>query len=111
MTEIVNLKGYQRKYLRGLAHSLKPIVLIGQKGVNNSVADSLDEALTKHELVKAKFIEDKDKDSKQRAIEWLERATKAVLVGQIGHTAIFYRPHPEPDKRQIVLPLSSSDDI
>jgi len=24
------LKGYQKKYLRGLAHSLKPVVLIGQ---------------------------------------------------------------------------------
>ena len=52
-----NLSSSQRKYLRGVAHGLKPVVLIGQKGLTTSVVDALDEALMTHELVKAKFID------------------------------------------------------
>lgn len=108
MTDIATLKGHQRKYLRGLAHALKPVVWVGQKGANQAVAQALDEALTKHELVKVKFIEDKDKKKKQQAADALEKATHSYLVGHIGHTAIFYRPHPEPEKRHIILPQASS---
>ena len=103
MTKLV---GYQRKYLRGLAHALKPIVLIGQKGLTVSVVEALNAALMTHELVKAKFIEDKDKDSKVKKLEILEKSTGADVVGQIGHTAIFYRPHPDPDKRKISIPAA-----
>ena len=31
------LEGFQRKYLRGLTHKLKPVVLIGQKGLTYEV--------------------------------------------------------------------------
>jgi hypothetical protein len=30
------LKGYQKKFLKGLAHGLKPVVFIGQKGLSLS---------------------------------------------------------------------------
>ena len=103
---MVNLSSSQRKYLRGVAHGLKPVVLIGQKGLTTSVVDALDEALMAHELVKAKFIDDKDKAFKTQAIEKLTKATESELVGLIGHTAIFFRPHPDPDKRRITIPGS-----
>jgi RNA-binding protein len=101
---MTDLSSYQRKYLRGLAHSLKPVVLIGQKGLTNSLVEALDEALLAHELVKAKFIEDKDKAFKNQAIEQLKKATSAELVGLIGHTAIFFRQHPNPESRRISIP-------
>lgn len=101
---MISLFGYQRKYLRGLAHKLKPIVLIGQKGMTPSVVDALDQALMTHELVKAKFVDDKDKNYKAQTLDALEKSTDACLVGVIGHTAIFYRPHPDPEKRRIVIP-------
>ena len=100
----IELTGRQRKYLRGLAHSLKPIVLIGQMGLTDAVAKALDDALNTHELVKIKFNEDKDKAFKRRTIGYLEKTTGAVAVGMIGHTSIFYRPHPDKDKRNIVIP-------
>jgi len=103
---VVNLSSTQRKYLRGVAHGLKAVVLIGQKGLTTSVVDALDEALMAHELVKAKFIDDKDKAFKTQAIEKLTKATASELVGLIGHTAIFFRPHPDPDKRRIAVPGS-----
>ena len=101
---MTNLSGYQRKYLRGLAHGMKPVVLIGQKGLTTSLVDALDQALLTHELVKAKFIDDKDKAFKSEAIEQLKKATSAELVGLIGHTAIFFRPHPNPENRRISIP-------
>ena len=35
------LNGKQRQYLRGLAHPLKPIVLVGHKGLTDGLIDSL----------------------------------------------------------------------
>jgi RNA-binding protein len=87
-----------------MAHDLKPVVLIGQKGLTTSLVEALDQALVTHELVKAKFIDDKDKASKAQVIEMLKKATAAELVGLIGHTAIFFRPHSDPEKRRITIP-------
>jgi len=101
---MTDLSSHQRKYLRGLAHGLKPIVFVGHKGKTSSLAAALDQALTTHELVKAKFIDDKDKAYKAQAIEFLEKATASEMVGLIGHVAIFYRPQQDPEKRKISLP-------
>jgi len=96
------LKGSQRKYLRGEAHHLKPLVLIGAKGVTHQLLGSVDLALTDHELIKIKFGEFKE-DKKEISAE-IAQATKSELVGLIGNTAILYRPSPDPEKRKIKIP-------
>lgn len=101
MTE---LKGFQKKYLRGLAHKLQPVVFIGQKGVTGAVCDSLENALNTHELIKVKFVENKEKTTKKEICAQLEQRTDAALAGLIGHVAIFYRAHPNLEKRKISLP-------
>ena len=58
------LKGFQKKYLRGLAHNLKPVVLIGQKGLTDDLIKSADRALDRHELIKVKFNEFKEREQK-----------------------------------------------
>ena len=98
------LQGYQRKFLRGLAHRLKPVVLIGQSGLTEAVLKSTDAALNKHELIKIKFNAFKEKDRKKEIISAIETNTHSELVGLIGHTAIFFRKQTDPDKRQIQLP-------
>ncbi len=103
------LTGYQKKYLRGLAHSLKPVVMVGQKGTTDTLFKSIDTALTDHELVKIRFIEYKERKLKDPIIAEMTAQTDAELAGTIGHTAILYRPHPDPDKRKIVLPKQPSD--
>ncbi len=104
---LLELEGFQKKYLRGRAHKLQPVVYIGQKGVTGAVCDSLEEALNTHELVKLKFVENKEKETKRRLCAELEKRTGAGLAGLIGHMAILFRPHPDPDKRKIVLPKRS----
>ena len=54
------LKGSQRKYLRAQAHHLKPLVIIGAKGVTGQLIASVDLALKDHELIKVKFGEFKE---------------------------------------------------
>ena len=49
------LNGSQRKFLRGLAHKLKPVVIIGQKGFGEAVIHAVEDALNAHELIKVKF--------------------------------------------------------
>jgi RNA-binding protein len=98
------LTGSEKKYLRGLAHPLKPVVFIGQKGIILSVIKALDEAFDQHELIKVKFQEFKEKVEKQNIIHEIEEKTGALLCGLIGHTAIFFRQNPDPEQQKIHLP-------
>jgi len=102
----IKLNSHQRKYLRGLAHGLKPIVFVGQMGLTAAVEKALEEALDSHELVKIKFNDNKDKAFKRETLDLLERSSGAAVVAMIGHTGIFYRPHPQEEKRRIQLPSS-----
>ena len=83
------------------------MVYIGQKGVTPAVCDSLEEALNTHELVKVKFVENKEKKTKQKICAELETRTGACLAGLIGHVAIMFRAHPDPDQRKLILPERS----
>lgn len=98
------LTGSQRKYLRGLAHSRKPIVLIGQHGLTDTVLRFINDALDRHELIKIKFNEHKEKDQKQAITARIAEGTASEMVGMVGHTAIFFRYQPDPEKRVIQLP-------
>lgn len=84
----------QKRYLRGLAHAFKPVILIGQKGVTAAVLKELDAALAHHELVKVKLA-DADRESRTESIERIRSESKADLVQTIGHVACFFRPNPD----------------
>ena len=98
------LKGFQKKHLRGLAHSLKPVVQIGKEGMTEGVRRAVDEGLLQHELIKVKFIEFKDKDQKEALTCEIEVKTGSERIGMIGHTVILYRQHVDPEKRKIAVP-------
>ncbi len=101
------LKGHQKKYLRGLAHSLKPVVLIGQGGIQGPVIKVIDEALAIHELIKIKFNEHKKKESKKEMAATIENSTNSQMVGIVGHTIILFRQNIDPEKRKINFPKQS----
>ena len=92
------LKGYQRRYLRGLANPLKAIVQVGESGLSEAVIKALDRALEHHELVKVRLQQPPDK--KASAIELASR-TSAELCGVVGHTVILYRRHPTEAKIEL----------
>lgn len=91
------LKGAQRRHLRGLAHSLKPIVQVGQQGVTDMVINQLNIALFDHELVKVKINNTYDGTMEDAAIE-LTKSTESACVQQIGHILLFYKANPDEPK-------------
>ena len=93
------LNGTQRRYLRGLAHPLKPVVFVGESGISPAVEKAVEAALDSHELVKIRLRQPADKQS---AAKQLAEASRAALCGVVGHTVVLYRPDPEDP--QIKLP-------
>lgn len=94
------LTPHQKRYLRGLAHALHPVILVGQKGVTPSLIKEFDGALAHHELVKVK-LSDADRDDRAETIELLREGAKAELVQTIGRIACFYRRNPEQPKIEL----------
>lgn len=97
----IALSNPQKRYLRGLAHDLKPIVLVGAKGVTPSLVAELDQALEQHELVKVKVAAE-DRETRDAWIAELAGQSEADLVSRIGHTAVLYRR--SKDKPLVILP-------
>jgi RNA-binding protein len=98
------LEGFQRKYLRGLAHGLKPVILIGQKGLTDELVKSAEQAFQSHELIKVKFNDFKEKEQKNEISRILEEKTRSELVGAVGHIYIFFRQQEDAEKRKVHLP-------
>ena len=98
------LQGFQKRFLRGMAHSIKPVVFVGQKGFTQSLADAMADALEHHELVKLKFVEFKEKEKKLALIEQIEKTVSCEMVGLVGHIATFFRQQSDPEKRKINIP-------
>jgi len=97
----VALSNAQKRYLRGLAHDLKPVVMVGAKGVGPSLLAELDQALELHELIKVRVAAE-DREARDAAIAELVDASEAALVARIGHVAVLYRR--SKDKPLVILP-------
>ena len=87
-----DLSGYQRQYLKGLAHGMKPIVTVGDAGVTEGVVQAIAEALLTHELIKVRM---RKPESKKDMAQELADKSGSALCGIVGHTAILYLEHPE----------------
>ncbi len=101
---MAELKGSQKKYLRGLAHKLNPSAFIGHKGITQSLIDEIDQALKASELIKIKFVDFKEKDQKKALTVEIAKTTQSQVAGTIGHVSVLFRQNPDKEKRQIKLP-------
>ena len=96
----MNLKPNQKRHLRGLAHALKPVVMIGGKGVTPALLDELDQALAHHELVKVQIAGD-DRAARAQVAQQLAAHTGAQAVQVIGKTLSLYRRHAQAPKIEL----------
>ena len=96
----MNLSTKQKQHLKGLAHSLKPVVLLGANGLTEAVLAEIEIALDHHELIKVK-VASEDRETKNLIIEAIIRETKAEKVQVIGKTLVLFRQSQE---RKIELP-------
>ena len=93
----MSLTNSQIRYLRGLAHSLKPVIMTGNKGLTDAVVKEFGVALDHHELIKVKLGSD-DREERRAQIAELGERSGAELVQSIGRMACFYRKNPEQPK-------------
>lgn len=79
-----------KRSLKAQAHHLKPVVLLGAKGVTDAVIAETDNALQAHELIKVK-INGAERDARATMTQQLCEQLKAELIQVIGNTAVLYR--------------------
>lgn len=96
----MNLNKKQIQYLKGLAHSLKPVVLLGNNGLTEAVIAEIDYALNHHELIKVKIPTD-DREVKGLIVDAICREANATKVQVIGKTLIIYR---QSEEKKIRIP-------
>lgn len=101
MTSMAELNEPQKRYLRGLAHHIKPVVLMGARGLTANVLAEIERALEDHELVKVK-LNPGDREQRTLDVTRIREETGAKLVQRVGNIACLYRRHPE--KPKIALP-------
>lgn len=83
------LSNQQLRYLRGLTHPLKPVVMVGDKGLNENVMAEIESALDHHELIKIKL-----RGEREARTAWIDEITRtfhAEPVHSIGQVACFFR--------------------
>lgn len=88
----------QQQRLRAEAHYLKPVVLMGEKGLTENVMLEIDLALASHELIKVKAGR-LPKAEKQTMADEITKSTKSELVQIIGNILILYRKNPALNKK------------
>ena len=83
-----------KQELKAKAHHLKPVVLLGAKGLTPAVTEETNTALLIHELIKVK-INGAEKAERMAIADALCEQLDAALVQLIGNTAIIYRKNIE----------------
>jgi len=95
------MTGKQKRHLRSLAHSLKPVLNIGKLGISPEFLNQVQECLLQHELIKIKVLESSPLNTKESS-KVLKEQDYFEIIQKIGHTLVLYAEHPEDPT--IVLP-------
>jgi RNA-binding protein len=76
--------------LKSASHQLKPVVIIGEKGLTESVHNEINQCLITHELIKIR-INEPDKQQRMELITEILEHNDATMVNKIGHVVVIYR--------------------
>jgi len=101
----MSLSERQKKHLRGLAHPLHPVVMVGSNSESEekltAITLEMDGALNAHELIKVSARVG-DRETRDEIFAKLGKQTASEFVTRIGNIGVFYRARK--DKPKIVLP-------
>lgn len=89
----MELNNRQTKHLRSLAHALKPVVRIGQKGLTDAVVAELEIALDHHELIKVKIAG--EREERDLVVSHITQRTAAQKIALTGAVAVLFRRNPK----------------
>ncbi|MFZ9035855.1 MAG: ribosome assembly RNA-binding protein YhbY [Francisellaceae bacterium] len=88
----------QKQAFKAQAHKLKPVVLIGDKGLSEAVIAEIDAALLAHELIKVK-IAGAERDVRRTITDEICQKSACELVQIIGNISVLYRLNPQKKKK------------
>ena len=80
----------QKTKLKKQAHTLKPLIQIGKKGLTNEQITTIANDLKHHQLIKIKFNDHKTK--KKEISQKIAKETESTIIDIIGNTLILYKP-------------------
>ncbi len=83
-----------KKQLKARAHALKPVVIVGQSGLSETVSAEIELALDHHELIKVK-IRSNDRQTRKQISQAICTATGAELIQSIGQIIVIHRENPD----------------
>jgi len=98
----MSLSEKQSKFLRSLGHQLKPVIIVGDAGLSESLLKEFASTIRHHELIKVR-VRAGDRETRNAIIQDLCEKQSANLVTRIGNVALIYRRNSE--KPKIPLPL------
>jgi len=90
----MKLTNNQKRYLRALAHDLKPVVMVGQHGLSDAVLAELKSSMAIHELIKIK-VRAENREEKQQIIDKIVAFSEAAIVQVIGGVLVIYKSFDE----------------
>ena len=88
---MLNLTVAQRLELKGRAHALKPIVIIGNAGLTPAVLDEIERSLKSHDLLKIRVVND-DREVRETMLQEICVTLNAGPVQHIGKVLAVFRP-------------------
>ena len=100
----MSLSSGQIKRLRAEGHrlKLKPVVIVGQKGLSENLHDEIEQALSHHEMIKMR-IPALDKADKAKLAALICARHGATLVERIGSVLVIYRRNGETDHYGLIV--------
>lgn len=97
----IELTTKQRQQLKGAAHRLDPVVLLGSGGLTDAVVREIDRALTAHELIKVRVPGD-DRAERDGIFRAVAERLGAARVQMIGKLFVLFRPRPDEAKAAVI---------
>jgi RNA-binding protein len=88
---LLELTSRERSDLRSAAHPLKPVVLIGDKGLSAAVLKEIDKALASHGLIKVR-AGGEDREAREALLAEICETLSCAAVHHLGKMLILYRP-------------------
>jgi RNA-binding protein len=83
----------ERQTLKGRAHRLKPVVLVGEAGLTVTVVREIERALATRELIKIR-VTGTTRDARDALLGEVCAATGSAPVQHIGKVLVLYRERP-----------------
>lgn len=88
----LEITSQERSALRAAAHPLRPVVLIGERGLTDAVLKEVETHLNAHGLIKVKVAGD-DREARIAMLETLCDTLSCANVHHLGKTLIIFRPN------------------